>query len=495
MSVEIVLGADVGTTDSKVLVATTDGQEILSVTTATTWQTRDGRFTEMAAETLAAAVLGLLEQAARQAQAQLGEITVVGIAITGMGESGVLLDSDNRPVQPLLAWFDPRGAQEIRALPAEVIAEFTGRTGLPIGPQATIGKLGWMRDQGVSFAGKTWLSVGEYLIFRLGGRPAAEWSLFARTGLLDQESDTPWPAALAAVGADPSLIPPLVCAGTPLGRASDAHGPVPQILHGAALTVAGHDHPVAAVGCGTVGPDELFDSFGTAEAFVQTVPKLSMAARKRLADQGVDCVYHVLGGRRALLGGTKAGLILRRTLRLLGSDDADGRVRIDAAERALPAGTELTRGVEVGGAANNDGTLTIAATSDDVTPAVLWRAALDTVIAEADRVLGRMAAEVGPAGSAVVAGGWTAMASLRAAKERSLPNVRFTTRRQAGAFGAALFAAFAAETACEMAEAGDPTADRLLQPIGPTPDFAAAFVAGPVAETSAGRALVGSHRP
>ncbi len=478
MTVEIVLGADVGTTDLKVLAATVNGDEILTVSAPTMWQTREGRFTEMAAEALAASVLALLERAADQAMAQLGDVRVAGIAVTSMGESGVLLDGQGRSVQPVLAWFDPRGAREIRALPAEVLDQFTGRTGLPIGPQATLGKLGWMRDQGRDFAGHTWLSVGEYLIFRLGGHRAAELSLLARTGFLDQETDEPWAAALAAVGATPELIPPIVRAGTPVGRASNVHGPVPEVLHGAALTVAGHDHPVAAVGCGVTGSDELFDSFGTAEAFVQTVPRLPYASRKRLADQGVDCVHHVLDGQQALLGGTKAGLILRRTLRLLGADDPDGRRRIDRAEQLLPHTDEVTRGVVVGGSANNDGTLTISATSDQVTPAVLWRAALDAVVAEADRVLTRMAAEVGPAGAAVVAGGWTAMQSVRAAKSRSLPNVRFSDRRQAGAFGAALFAAFAADRAADLAIAGDSDADCRTRPCGPSPEFAAAFVAG-----------------
>ena len=265
-------------------------------------------------------------------------------------------------------------------------------------------------------------------------------------------------------------------AGTPLGRVNSSRGPVPDDLVGAVLTVAGHDHPVAAVGCGVVGADELFDSFGTAEALVQTVPdSLDFSARERLARNGIDAVHHVLSGRRALLGGTKAGLLLRRVLRLLGADNPDGRESLDEQAMALGAGGVAVQGLQVSGAANDDGVLKIVAGADEVTPAALWQAAIDHAVAEAQECLTHMAREIGPAGATVVAGGWIRMRSIRAAKEQSLPHVRFSDRSQAGAFGAALFAAHAVGRADQLAIDGDNSAVEVNRPTGPAPHFAAAF--------------------
>ncbi len=477
----ILLGVDVGTSDSKVLATTVTGQEIISVSTPTSWRNHGGTMTDTDPQKLVEGVFALLERAVEAAAEQVGAVSVGAIAITGMAEAGVLLDAgvpdaDAVPLYPIIAWFDPRGGSEILALPADLVAQFCGRTGLPVSPLATISKLAWMRAQGTDLRGKLWLNVPEYLVHRLGGVRASEMSLAARTGLLDQDSGELWPEALAAIGAQADLIPPRVVAGTPLGRAGGES--VPGVLHGAVLTVAGHDHPVAAVGCGTTGADEVFDSFGTAEALVRSVEgNLDAAARDRLASAGVNSVHHVLAGRHLLLGGTKAGLLLRRTLDMLGSGTVDRRAELDDTACALSdsATGDPTEGIKVSGALNGDGTLRIEVTSDAISPASLWLATLAHGVDEAARCLDLMAAEIGPASAVVVAGGWTRMRSVRRSKEASLPHVRFSDRSQAGAFGATMFAAHAFIVAEKLHATGDPSGNSLANPTGPTEEFAARY--------------------
>lgn len=484
----IVLGIDVGTSDSKVLATTPTGTEIGSVSAPTVWRNHGGTYTDTDSEVLMAGLFALLERAVQQAAERVGPVSVSAIAVTGMAEAGVLLDEQGVALYPIIAWFDPRGGAEMLTLPAQVIDEFCGRTGLPVSPLATIAKLAWMRGQGTELRGRQWLGVPEFVVHRLGGVRAAEMSLIARTGLLEQDSSDLWPAALAAIDADASLVPPRVVAGTPLGRAG---GPsVPQVLHGAVLTVAGHDHPVAAVGCGMVGADEVFDSFGTAEALVRSMPgTLDRAARERLASAGVNVVHHVLAGRRVLLGGTKAGLLLRRTLDLLGAGDSTRRSELDQAacalQDAVAAGTADLDGIRVWGAANDDGTLRINITTDAISPAAMWLAILGNGIEEAARCLDLMAAEIGPADAVVVAGGWTRMSSVRRAKAESLPRVRFSDRSQAGAFGATMFAAHAAAVAERLSRTGDPSANSAHSPQGPSEAFAARYTQADEATPSA----------
>lgn len=484
----IVLGIDVGTSDSKVLATTPTGTEIGVVSAPTIWRNHSGTLTDMDPEVLVEGLFRLLERAVDQAVERVGPVSVRAIAVTGMAEAGVLLDEEGSALYPIIAWFDPRGRAEMFSLPAPVIDQFPGRTGLPVSALATIAKLAWMRGRGTVLRGRQWLSVPEFVVHRLGGVRSSEMSLVARTGLLDQDSGELWPEALAAIEADSSLIPPLVVAGTPLGRAG---GPtVPPVLHGAVLTVAGHDHPVAAVGSGMVGADEVFDSFGTAEALVRSMPgTLDRAARERLASAGVNVVHHVLAGRRVLLGGTKAGLLLRRTLDLLGAGSGARRGELDQAacalQDAIAAGTADLDGIRVRGAANDDGTLHIDVTTDSVSPAAMWLAILDNGIEEAARALDLMAAEIGPADAVVVAGGWTRMASVRRAKAESLPRVRFSDRSQAGAFGATMFAAHAANVADILSRTGDASGNSVHSPQGPSEAFAARYTRADEATPSA----------
>ncbi|WP_051266112.1 FGGY-family carbohydrate kinase [Nakamurella lactea] len=476
----VLLGIDVGTTHSKVLVTTTDGREIAVRSIRTEWTSRPGGLADTDGIELADAVIALAAQTVRAAAEQLGPVRVGGLAVTGMAEAGVILDNGGVPHSPVIAWFDPRGRDQLAALPADLAAKFPAITGLPLGPQVTLSKLLWLKQSGVDLTAGQWLHVPELIVHRLGGRAAAETSLLARTGLFDQGTGALWPTMLDLLGIEQTFFPDQVAAGAPLGTAGGPH--CPAELRGATLAVAGHDHPVAAVGCGAVAPGEVFDSFGTAQVYLRTLDEpVDPQRRARLVAAGVNAVRHAVPGRWHLLGGTKAGLLMRRTLALLGVTNDAGRAALDAAAVAA-FDVDITGLVEVSGAANDDGTLRITAVSDSVTPALLWLATVRHGVAEADRLLQAMTAEFGPAPAAVVAGGWTAMTSVRLAKQQALPQVRFTDRPQAGAFGAAAFASFAhrsTENPVSAPTSGnrrDATAgpaqedlDRFTRPAGPDP--------------------------
>ncbi|GAA2010902.1 carbohydrate kinase [Nakamurella flavida] len=460
MATPVLLGIDIGTSDTKVLVTSVDGDELAQATTGTRWTS--GRYTETDPDALFEAVLAVTGRALDQAEQRCGAVRATAVGVTGFGESGVLLDPSRRPRFPIMAWFDPRGGAELPALAAELVTAFPGRTGLPVSALPTTAKLAWMRTQGVDLNGHVWLSGPEYIAHRLGCEPTAEFSLAARTGLLDQDTAAAWPEMLDALGADDGLLPPLAAAGTPLGRVT---GDVPEALRGAVITVAGHDHPVAAVGSGAVERDCVFDSFGTAQVLVRAVADTTDATtRELLTTLGIETVQHVLPGRQVLIAGTRSGLLLRRTLDLLGAHEPAARDRLDrAAVDLLTHRPPHAAGVRVTGAGNDDGALRITVDADGTTPAALWVAALDHGIGAIVDLLAVMGAQVGPSTRTVVAGGWTRMASVRMAKQAALPGVTFSQRQQAGAYGATLFARQAGVRA-EGGPPNDPTTETTPEP-------------------------------
>src|SRR6185437_10399868 len=91
---------------------------------------------------------------------------------------------------------------------------------------------------------------------------------------------------LAWSGAGPSLMPPLVEAGRPVGTATH------PLLAGAVVTIAGHDHQ--------------------AEAVLRLVPTgLAADQIEELAAAGITTDLGVRTGCWSLLGGTRSGLVLR----------------------------------------------------------------------------------------------------------------------------------------------------------------------------------------
>jgi sugar (pentulose or hexulose) kinase len=208
------------------------------------------------------------------------------------------------------------------------------------------------------------------------------------------------------------------------------------------LTVAGHDHPVAAIAVGATGPDELFNSSGTADVLARSVPGiLSAANRQAIVDAGWSAGRHVLPGTSLLLAGVSGGLLLRRVLTALGAETAAARAALDQASlpiKDLPPGLEVTGD----GRSQDDVVLRI---QDGATPAAIWTAAVRYTAAQAGHLLKDIEKVVGPHQRAVAAGGWTQMASVRAAKTAVLDALSFSAVAQPGVTGAALLACYALE--------------------------------------------------
>jgi sugar (pentulose or hexulose) kinase len=438
----LVAGLDLGSTGVKILVADDSGAEVLIRQLPTPWRSGPGGTTTMEAADLLATVHDLLALAAEGLADLRGpEARVDAIAVSGMGESGIVLGADGTAIAPAIAWFDPRGAEQVDALPAGIRDTFAGRTGLPLGVQVSVIKLLHLRDQGLDLRGAQWLNLPEFVVASLGGRAAAEYSLSSRTGLLDQDTGTPWPELMAHLGVTDDFIPPFVDAGTPLGEATAAG--LPASVEGARLTVAGHDHLVSAVSTGEFADDRYHVSMGTAEVLLRVLDApLPFEARERLADHFINCVRHVVPDKWVLVAGVKTGLLMRRTLHLVGVTDRDGRDALDAAVMEQPFEGVLQPGdVDVAGARNDDGVLRLVMHADGAGPADLFSAVLRHGNDEIAVLIDAMDREVPPATSALLTGGWASMRSVRRAREQVLPNVRVSDRSQDTAYGASLFAA------------------------------------------------------
>ncbi len=266
MTQEILVGVDVGTTSIKALAVLADGTVLADAARPTPWQ-HDGAMADVDPTLLADTVLGVCADAASDERvAAQGPIAVRGIGVTGIAEAGALLDAAGRPCAPALAWFDPRGE-------AQVVKDVIGRelfqrtTGTRLNSRLSICKILWLtKNVPGADAAVRHLCVGEWIVRALGGDEVAEMSLTSRTGLLDVLAQEPWQPAVDLVG---DLLPARrIWAGD---HAGIAQGEIPDVLKGAALTVAGLDHFSAGFISGAIRDGVLFDSMGTAEALIRTV--------------------------------------------------------------------------------------------------------------------------------------------------------------------------------------------------------------------------------
>jgi sugar (pentulose or hexulose) kinase len=435
---DAVAGVDLGTTMSKALLRTPDGEQLALVEARTPWTTTQDGGTELDAERFVELTVELLRRAYQQAST-VAPLRVSAIAVAGLAESGVLLDGSGSSRTPVVAWFDRRGARQIESIAVrdgQFGPTFVRRTGLPLDCQASVAKLLWFVDDGLELtSAHRWLSVPEYVVHRLGGELVHEPSLASRTGLLDQATGAPWTEGAVELGLPPTLLPARQPYGESVGTL--AHAGLPAGLQDAALIVGGHDHAVAAIGVGATGQDELFNSTGTADVVVRSLPGvLTDEQREHLVGKGISVGMHVLPGTSALIGGVRGGLLLRRVLALLGMTAAAER---DALDQAALAVGSLPAGLDVSGAGPT-GDDVVLRMRDGADPATVWAAATRYTARETRALLNLMEAVVGPHSRAVASGGWTRMASVRAAKSAVIDHLTFSELSEPGVAGAALLA-------------------------------------------------------
>jgi sugar (pentulose or hexulose) kinase len=356
--------------------------------------------------------------AVRQLLAAAPEGDIVGIGVTSMAETLILLDGHGTAVAPSVAWHDTRAADQMAALNDQFGAAVVSRiTGLGTWQVPSLPVLRWLRDHvPATSRAVTALSVGEWIVRSLGGDLAAEASLAARTGALEVATRQWWADGLAWAGVPATLFPDVRQAGASWGQVRTADPSLARI-QGAELTVAGHDHACASVGVGILGAGQVMDSCGTAEAIVRPVrvtPDRDFGAG--VADR-ITTGWHVLPDHYLVLGGRILGLDLMQVLDRLGATNRHGHTTLDAAVLA----------------------------GDSADPAAAtWLATCRRHVEDATTLLRNLERMGGPIDGVRLSGGWSRNPVLRQLKAAAFPRPSYPAVEEAGIRGAALFAGQAA---------------------------------------------------
>jgi hypothetical protein len=183
----------------------------------------------------------------------------------------------------------------------------------------------------------------------------------------------------------------------------------------------------------------VLHSAGTADVFVRTVD--AHLEPDRVAEAvagGVTVGWHVLRDRWALLSGNELSVTLASILQLLGVDGEADRDALTVAAAELGP-TEL-RLEGAGGTAP----LALHGITSGMTPAHVWRAALEAGAELSRATLARSDAVGGPRRRIVATGGGVRGAAARAVKEERLGPIEWSPVQEATARGAALLAGVAA---------------------------------------------------
>jgi len=259
------VGIDVGTTNTKTVIFDVDtGQTCAIGSSRTITRHPITEWSEFDAEDLWRTVLQSIRAAIQQC---MHPERICAISVASMGESGFPLDAQGNVLYPAIAWHDQRTLAEAQwweeTLGQERVFTTTGQ--LPLS-MFGVNKLLWLRKHVPQAFARIhhWLSIEDFVLWKLCGSFATDHSVASRTMLFDQKTLNWSTDLLQHADLPQAWFPPAFPSGTPIGLilkdVAAETGLPPKTL----VSTGGHDHLCGALAAGVTHSGQLLESMGTA---------------------------------------------------------------------------------------------------------------------------------------------------------------------------------------------------------------------------------------
>lgn len=209
-----------------------------------------------------AALCATVDEGLRRCAA-IADEGIAAIGVTGWAVDYVRLDAQGHPIGAPFCYRDTRTAQAMGAVHQRISSgRLYALTGIHVLALNTLYQLYADGMAGIP-AHHRWLNLPEYMLYRWGARPVAEYTNASCTAMVAL-NDAQWCAEVfAATGMDPAAAPEIVPPGSIVGR---LQGPLSQLpaLHDTLLIApACHDTASAIAGIPAQGEDWAYISSGT----------------------------------------------------------------------------------------------------------------------------------------------------------------------------------------------------------------------------------------
>lgn len=298
-----IIGVDVGTTHVKAGVFDAAGRTLhIARRSTVTHQDEQGLFYYDPDE-IFATILALLDELFAHAPG----VAPATIGIASMAETGLLFDvKTDKACSPFVPWFDSRSSSQAAFVEAEAdVFELFARTGLRPNAKYGLCKILWLQaHMGSIPEGVVWLSMADYVMYRLTGVLATDYTLAARTHAF-RIDDLSWDAEwLRHFGLRQSLFPDVLPSGRPVGQLQSAFVQRFGCKSQPSVCVSGHDHLCGTLGAGLFAPGDVLDSMGTAETLLGTFAARRLTRKDY--ESGLVFGLHVIPKQMFWLGSVPA---------------------------------------------------------------------------------------------------------------------------------------------------------------------------------------------
>jgi glycerol kinase len=258
MSKDCFIGIDQGSSSTKALVISTEGQVLFTTRRNLSPPARDANRIEHDPHEVLQSVQEVLNESIQSARSS--GIDILGAGLSCQRSSCLIWnETTGEPLSPVISWRDTRGHDLIRQIAADESMIFN-RTGLPLTPYYSASKLRWLKDNNPAAHRETTVfgTLSSFLGQRLTSaqRALIDHTNAARTQLLNIRSLEWDQALLKSFGLEGIRLPEVKPTALEFGRIPTASGAYP-------LLACIGDQQAAMIGLGVIGKGDGGINYGT----------------------------------------------------------------------------------------------------------------------------------------------------------------------------------------------------------------------------------------
>jgi gluconokinase len=293
----IIIGVDIGTSGTKAIAFTLDGQVVTN--TYVSYNPLPGKpgYHELAPEVLYEAVITSIERTAQQLP-PLGK-TLSAISFSTAMHSLIAVNEDGDPLTNVITWADARSVAYAEALKGTPEGHDIYRhTGTPIHPMSPLCKLMWLRNHepAVFAAAFKFIGIKEFIFYRFFGEYLIDHSIAAATGLFDIYKKTWYEPALKVAGITAERLSQPVPASHTISKLKKPYPERLTMVADAFFVIGASDGCLANLGSYATQPGDLSVTIGTSGA-VRMITKAPAADKQeRIFNYILTDELYVSGG-------------------------------------------------------------------------------------------------------------------------------------------------------------------------------------------------------
>ncbi|WP_211461341.1 gluconokinase [Collimonas silvisoli] len=273
----IMLGVDIGTTSTKTVAFTLEGQVLAQHVVEYPLLCSTPGMAEQDPQLIYRAVLTSIAEAVKAANATCtGARRVVLVSFSAAMHSVIALDGNNNLLTNSITWADNRASE----WSSRIRDEFNGneiyrRTGTPIHPMSPLCKLMWLRhDQPDVFArAARFAGIKEYVFFRLFGSWQVDHSIASATGLFNLQELNWDKDALALLGISAAQLSEPVPATHHMKGLDAAIAAQLGLNPDTPFVIGANDGVLSNLGVNAIRPGQVAVTIGTSGAMRTVIDK------------------------------------------------------------------------------------------------------------------------------------------------------------------------------------------------------------------------------